>query len=38
MKSILFVLLLISAYTFNLRHTKQDFDSYVMAVQWANGY
>ena len=38
MKSILFLLLLISAFTFNLRHTKQDYDSYVMAVQWANGY
>ncbi len=38
MKIILSLILVISAYTFNLRHTKQDFDSYVMAVQWSNGY
>ncbi len=38
MKTYLFLLLLINAYCFNLRHAKQDFDSYVMAVQWANGY
>ena len=30
--------LFLSAFTFNLRHAKQEFDSYVMAVQWSNGY
>ena len=38
MKTFLLLFLFISIYTFNLRHTKQDFDSYVMAVQWSNGY
>ena len=38
MKSFLVLALFICAYTFNLRSTKQDFDSYVLAVQWSNGY
>ena len=38
MKTIILLALFISALTFNLRHTKQDYDSYVMAVQWSNGY
>ena len=38
MKFLLFLSLTISIYTFNLRHAKQDYDSYVMAVQWSNGY
>ena len=38
MKTIIFALLLISIYSFNLRHAKQMYDSYVMAVQWSNGY
>ena len=38
MKTIILLALFISALTFNLRHTKQDYDSYVMAVQWPNGY
>ena len=38
MKTYLLLIVFISVYTFNLRHTKQDFDSYVMAVQWSNGY
>ena len=38
MKALILSLLFISALSFNLRSTKQDYDSYVMAVQWANGY
>ena len=38
MKSLVLLSLLISAFSFNLRQTKQNYDSYVMAVQWANGY
>ena len=38
MKNYLLLILFISVYTFNLRQTKQDYDSYVMAVQWSNGY
>ena len=38
MKNILLLILFISTYTFNLRQTKQNYDSYVMAVQWSNGY
>ena len=38
MNSILFLVLLIYCNTFNLRRTKQSYDSYVMAVQWSNGY
>ena len=30
--------LFISINTFNLRSTKQNYDSYVMALIWANGY
>ena len=30
--------LFISINSFNLRSTKQDYDSYVMAVIWVNGY
>ena len=38
MKAIIFLAALISTLCFNLRSTKQNYDSYVMAVQWANGY
>ena len=38
MKSFLLLILLISVFSFNLRRAKQDYDSYVMAVQWSNGY
>ena len=38
MKFLLILSLAISIYSFNLRHAKQNFDSYVMAVQWSNGY
>ena len=38
MRSILLLILLISVYSFNLRQAKQEYDSYVMAVQWSNGY
>ena len=38
MRSLLLLILFISAYSFNLRQTKQEYDSYVMAVQWSNGY
>ena len=38
MKAYILFLLFISAFSFNLRQTKQNYDSYVMAVQWANGY
>lgn len=38
MKAYILFLLFISAFSFNLRQTKQSYDSYVMAVQWANGY
>ena len=38
MKSYLLLILLINVYSFNLRQAKQEYDSYVMAVQWSNGY
>ena len=38
MKAIILFGLIISSLCFNLRSTKQSYDSYVMAVQWANGY
>ena len=38
MRSLLLLILFISSYSFNLRQTKQEYDSYVMAVQWSNGY
>ena len=38
MKSLLLISLLVCSLSFNLRSTKQNYDSYVMAVQWANGY
>ena len=38
MKTLLLLSFLICAFTFNLRQTKQNYDSYVMAVQWSNGY
>ena len=38
MKSFILLLLFLSIFSFNLRHTKQDYDSYVLAVQWSNGY
>ena len=30
--------ILVCSLNFNLRQTKLNYDSYVMAVQWANGY
>ena len=38
MKAIILLLAIVSAFSFNLRQTKQNYDSYVMAVQWPNGY
>ena len=38
MKRFLLLILLISVYSFKLRQAKQNYDSYVMAVQWSNGY
>ena len=38
MKYIILLVALVSTLCFNLRSTKQNYDSYVMAVQWANGY
>ena len=38
MKAILLISLFCSIFSFNLRHAKQEYDSYVMAVQWSNGY
>ena len=38
MKAIILLLAVASAFSFNLRQTKQSYDSYVMAVQWPNGY
>ena len=38
MKVILLLASIFLANSFNLRQTKQSYDSYVMAVQWANGY
>ena len=38
MPIIILFLLLNFILSFNLRKTKQNYDSYVMAVQWSNGY
>jgi ribonuclease T2 len=38
MKAIILLLAIASVFSFNLRQTKQNYDSYVMAVQWPNGY
>ena len=38
MNSLLLFSLIVCSLSFNLRSTKQIYDSYVMAVQWANGY
>ena len=38
MRKIIFITILTFAYSFNLRKAKQNYDSYVMAVQWPNGY
>ena len=38
MKTIILLAAIISTLCFNLRSTKQSYDSYVMAVQWSNGY
>ena len=38
MIAIILLLAIVSAFSFNLRQTKQNYDSYVMAVQWPNGY
>ena len=34
----LILTLLISINSFNLRATKQTYDSYVLALEWVNGY
>ena len=36
MKKLIFFILISSICCFNLRHAKQRYDSYVMAVQWPN--
>ena len=38
MKTLILFILFTSIFSFNLRKTKQTYDSYVMAVQWVNGY
>ena len=38
MKTFILFIILASILSFNLRKTKQTYDSYVMAVQWVNGY
>ena len=38
MKTVILFQLLSIIFSFNLRQTKQNYDSYVMAVQWPNGY
>ena len=38
MKYILLLIALASTLCFNLRSTKQNYDAYVMAVQWPNGF
>ena len=42
MKALLLIFLLVSAFAFNLKKSKKknkvNYDSYVMAVQWSNGY
>ena len=38
MKNLILLSLIVSIFTFNLRQAKQSYDSYVMAVQWSNGY
>ena len=38
MKVFIFLTLLTAIITFNLRQAKQTYDSYVMAVQWPNGF
>jgi len=38
MKTFIIVIIFVSIFSFNLRKTKQTYDSYVMAVQWVNGY
>ena len=38
MKNIILLVILNFVFSFNLRKTKQSYDSYVMAVQWSNGY
>ena len=38
MKTVILFHLLSIIFSFNLRQTKQNYDSYVMAVQWPNGY
>ena len=38
MKILILLSLIISIFTFNLRQAKQSYDSYVMAIQWSNGF
>ena len=38
MKTFILFSLIIYIFSFNLRKTKLNYDSYVMAVQWSNGY
>ena len=37
MKIFILLILIVNIFNFNLRSTKQEYDSYVMAVQWPNG-
>lgn len=38
MKNLILVCLIVSIFSFNLRQAKQNYDSYVLAVQWSNGF
>lgn len=38
MKVLIFSCLIAISLSFNLREAKQNYDSYVLAVQWSNGY
>ena len=38
MKILILLSLIISIFTFNLRQAKQSYDSYVLAIQWSNGF
>ena len=38
MKTLITLIIIPFIFSFNLRKTKQSYDSYIMAVQWSNGY
>ena len=38
MKILILLSLILTIFAFNLRQAKQSYDSYIMAVQWSNGY